>query len=39
MKTYREVEIQLYIFLTSVLDGGEWSASCSDCLSPGEITG
>jgi hypothetical protein len=27
INTYEEVEVQLHAFLTSVLDGGEWSAS------------
>jgi hypothetical protein len=27
MKTYRGVEVQIHIFLTLALDGGEWSAS------------
>jgi len=27
MKTYGEVEMQFHAFLTSELDGGEWSAS------------
>jgi hypothetical protein len=30
MKTHGRVEIQLHRFLTSVLDGGEWSASRHD---------
>ena len=25
------VKVYLYIFLTSVLDGGKWSASCTQC--------
>jgi hypothetical protein len=29
MKMYRGVEIQYHAILTSVLDGGQWSASCS----------
>jgi hypothetical protein len=27
MKTYATVEVQLHSFITSALDGGEWSAS------------
>jgi hypothetical protein len=27
MKTYRGVDVQTDVFLISVLDGGEWSAS------------
>jgi len=27
MKTYWGVKVQLHVFLTSALDGGEWSAS------------
>jgi len=30
------VEVQLHIFLTSALDGDEWSASDPDCFNPGE---
>jgi hypothetical protein len=33
MKMYGEVEVQIQIFLTLALDGGEWSAS-----SPGHFT-
>jgi hypothetical protein len=34
MKTYWGVAIYLYAFLTSVLDEGEWSASCPGHLTP-----
>jgi hypothetical protein len=27
MKAYGEMDIQIHIFLTSTLDGGEWSAA------------
>jgi hypothetical protein len=27
MKAYKEVEVQLHAFLTSAVEGGEWSAS------------
>jgi len=33
MKTYGRMEVQFHAFLTSVLDGGEWSISRPD-LSP-----
>jgi hypothetical protein len=36
MKAYGEVDVQIHIFLTSVLDGGEWSASRPDRFTPGE---
>jgi hypothetical protein len=35
MKTYGEVDAELHSFLTSALDEGEWSASRSSILSPG----
>jgi len=31
------VEVVLHPFLTFTLDGGEWSSSCSSCLTPWEI--
>jgi hypothetical protein len=34
MKTYWGVEVELHAFLTSVLGGGEWSASCSGRFIP-----
>jgi hypothetical protein len=36
MKTIGGVEVQLHAFLTSALDGGEWSASHPGCFTPGE---
>jgi hypothetical protein len=36
MKTYRGVEVYLRSFLTSALDGGEWSASRPSRFSPRE---
>jgi hypothetical protein len=33
MKAIRGVEVELYVFITSKLDGGEWLASC-----PGRFT-
>jgi len=38
MEAYRDVEVQLYSFLTSALDGGEVSASCLVCFNPGPVT-
>jgi hypothetical protein len=35
MKTYRGVDVQIHIFLTSALVGGEWSASRPCRLTPG----
>jgi hypothetical protein len=36
MKTHRGTEVQLHEYLTSALDGGEWSASHSGRFTPGE---
>jgi hypothetical protein len=36
MKTYGGVDVQIHIFLTSVLVGCEWSVSRSDRFTPGE---
>jgi hypothetical protein len=33
-KTYWEVQVQLHIFLTLALHGGEWSDSCPGCFNP-----
>jgi hypothetical protein len=35
-KTYGKVEVQLHVFLTSALDGSEWSASRLDRFIPVE---
>jgi len=34
MKRIREADVKLHSFLTSALDGGEWSTSGSSCLNP-----
>jgi hypothetical protein len=36
MKAYGRGDVQIHIFLTSVLAGGEWSASRPDRFTPGE---
>jgi len=36
MKTLRGVEVKLHCFVTSALGGGQWSASRSDRIIPGE---
>jgi hypothetical protein len=36
VKVYRVVEVKLHSFLTSALDGGEWSASYPSHFNPGE---
>jgi hypothetical protein len=36
METYGGVEVQIHLFLTSALFGGEWSASRPGCFAPGE---
>jgi hypothetical protein len=38
LKAYRGIEVQLHSFLTLVLVGGEWSASCPTHFTLGEIT-
>ncbi|PNF24771.1 hypothetical protein B7P43_G16631 [Cryptotermes secundus] len=35
MKAYGGVDVQIHISLTLALAGGEWSASCRDCFTPG----
>jgi hypothetical protein len=37
MKVYGGVDVQIHIFLTSELAGGEWSASRSAALPPVSI--
>jgi hypothetical protein len=36
MKTYGGVDVQIYIFLTPALVGGEWSASRPGIFNPGK---
>jgi len=36
VKTYGGMEVQLHAFLTSALDGGEWSASRAGYFTPME---
>jgi hypothetical protein len=36
MKAYEGVDVQIHIFLTSTLVGGEWSASRPGHFTPGE---
>ena len=36
MKALREVEVYLHSFLTSALDGDEWSASRTDRFNPAQ---
>jgi hypothetical protein len=36
MKAYGGVDVQIHIFLTSTLAGGEWSASRPGLFTPGE---
>jgi len=38
LRAVGEMEVQVHTFLTSALDGGEWSASCSSCFIPRERT-
>jgi hypothetical protein len=37
MKAYGRVDVEIHIFLTSTLAGGEWSASRPGRFTPGEI--
>jgi len=37
-KTHRGAKVQLYVLLTSTLDGGKWLASGPGCFIPGEET-
>jgi hypothetical protein len=36
MKTHRGVDVEIHVFLTSVLVGGEWLASRPSCFTSGE---
>jgi hypothetical protein len=36
MKAYGGVDVEIHIFLTSTLVGGEWSASLPDRFTPGD---
>jgi hypothetical protein len=36
MKEYGGVDVQIHIFLTSALDGGEWSAPRPGRFTPGK---
>jgi hypothetical protein len=36
MEMYREVEVELHLFLISALDGNEWSASQFGPFTPGK---
>jgi hypothetical protein len=38
MKAYGGEDVQIHIFLTSALSGGEWSGSCPGHFTPGETT-
>jgi hypothetical protein len=38
MKTYGRLDVQIHVFLTSALFGGEWSVSRLGRLTPGERT-
>jgi hypothetical protein len=34
-EVYVGVKVQIQIFVTLALDGGEWRVSCADCFMPG----
>jgi hypothetical protein len=38
MKTYRGVDVEIHVFLTSALDGGEWLVSSCSRFTAGEKT-
>jgi hypothetical protein len=37
MKAYGGVDVEIHVFSTSALFGGEWSATCFGCFTPGTL--